>query len=163
MTRTVAVGGIIAATLLIAISYVAVLVTGGTPSWAPWAYMLGTVTVMLATTVLGAARRAGGVGRLATPFAFIYALLLMGFGAALALPPEAAGATLWLGLPRRAAIVLYGIGILPLFLLPIAYARTFDAMTLREDDLALVAKAKQAREAREARAPGVAARAGEAA
>ena len=162
MTRTTAVGGIVAATLLIALAYVAVLVTGRTPAWAPWAYMVGTVTVMLATIVLGAVRGARGVDRLALPFAFIYVLLLFGFGAALALPPEAgADTTLWIGLPRRAAIVLYGIGILPLFLLPLAYAYTFDSMTLREDDLALVEKARQAREAR--RQDATVARTGEAA
>jgi hypothetical protein len=150
MTRTFAVRAIVAATLLIAAAYVAVLATGRTPDWAPWAYMVGTITVMLATIVLGAARREGGVGRLALPFTFIYVLLLAGFGAALALPPETGADTvLWLGLPRRAAIVLYGIGILPLFLLPLAYAFTFDSMTLREHDLALVARARAAREARE--------------
>jgi hypothetical protein len=64
-----------------------------------------------------------------------------------------ADAPLWLGLPRRAAIVLYGIGILPLFLLPFAYAWTFDAMTLSEEDLARVAAARRAREARAGTAP----------
>jgi hypothetical protein len=146
MTRRLAIAGIVGATLLIAVAYVAVLVTGRTPAWAPWAYMIGTTTVMLATIVLGAARRGGGVGRLALPFALIYVLLLAGFAAALALPPEVgADAPLWLGLPRRAAVVLYGIGVVPLFLLPVAYALTFDSATLREEDLARVAAARERR------------------
>ena len=162
MTRTLAVGALVAGTLLNAAAYAAVLLTGGTPAWAPWGYMVGTATTMLATIVLGAARGRGGVGRLAVPFAGIYLLLLAGFGAVLAMPPEAgADVALWLGLPRRAAIVLYGIGILPLFLLPVAYALTFDSMTLREHDLALVAEARRAREARAAGGQG--APAGEAA
>jgi hypothetical protein len=49
-----------------------------------------------------------------------------------------------LGLPRRAAIVLYGIGLLPLFVLPVAYALTFDEMTLSEEDLERVRRAAAA-------------------
>ena len=158
MTRTAAVLGLVVSTLLIAIAYVAVLATGGTPPWAPWCYMIGTSTVMLSTIVLGASRGPGGVGRLAGPFALIYVLLLAGFGAVLMMPPETgADAVLWLGLPRRAAIVLYGIGVLPLFLLPFAYALTFDSMTLSEADLARVAEARRDREARERGASGRAA------
>jgi hypothetical protein len=41
-----------------------------------------------------------------------------------------------LGLPRRAAIVIYVIGLLPLFAMPFAYAATFDDATLSADDLA---------------------------
>lgn len=154
MTRSLGVLGIVLATLLIAAAYAAALVPGPTPAWAPWCYMVGTTTVMLATIVLGAARSTGGVGRLAVPFVLIYVLLLAGFGAALALPAEAGpDAPLWLGLPRRAAIVLYGIGIVPLFLLPVAYALTFDSATLREADLARVAEARRAREAATAVTP----------
>ena len=143
-TRTLAVGVLAAATLLLAATYAAVVVTGATPAWAPWCYVLGMSTAMMATMALGAARGRGGVGRLALPFVLIYALLLLGFGAALALPAEPAGGTLWLGLPRRAAIVLYGIGILPLFLLPLAYAFTFESMTLSDADLARVREARVA-------------------
>ena len=50
--------------------------------------------------------------------------------------PPPAGEPIWLGLPRRAAILIYGIGLLPVFLLPIAYAMTFDRVTLSDADLA---------------------------
>ena len=143
-TKRAALAAIVLSTCMIGAGYVAVLVLGRTPSWAPWCFMIGTSTVMLGTIVLGAARGRGGVGRLALPFALIYVLLLAGFGAVLAMPAETgADAALWLGLPRRAAIVLYGIGILPLFLLPFAYAWTFDSMTLSEEDLARVAAARR--------------------
>lgn len=152
-TRTLALSALVGATLLIGVAYGSVLLTGHTPSWAPWGFLIGTATVMLATIVLGAARSRGGVGRLAIPFAAIYLLLLVGFGAALVMPAETGPDTpLWLGLPPRAAIVLYGIGILPLFLLPLAYALTFDSMTLSEEDLARVADAKRLREEHERRA-----------
>ena len=59
-------------------------------------------------------------------------LALGAFGAALALPAtEGPGATLLLGLPVRAALVLYGAGALPLVVLPLVYAWAFAA---RETD-----------------------------
>lgn len=148
MTQRFALAAIVAGTLLIAAAYAAQILLGSAPTWAPWAYLVGMSTSMLAMLLLGAARSRTGVGRLALPIAIMYVLLLAGFGTALTLPPETtADAVLWLGLPRRAAIVLYGIGVLPLFLLPIAYALTFESMTLREEDMARVAQARRDREA----------------
>jgi hypothetical protein len=40
-----------------------------------------------------------------------------------------------MGLPARAAIVIYGIGLLPIVVLPIAYALTFDTQTLNQSDI----------------------------
>ena len=100
---------------------------------------------MIATTALGAARagqRLGGLRRLALPFAAVLLILLGAFAAALSLP--AAGEPLLLGLPRRAAIVLYGVGVLPALILPIAYAVTFDELTLTEEDVARVREAATA-------------------
>lgn len=147
MTHRLALAAIVIGTLLIAAAYAAQMLLGAAPRWAPWAYLVGMSTSMMAMLVLGAARTRGGVGRLALPIAFIYALLLAGFGMALVLGPETASTPLWLGLPRRAAIVIYGIGVLPLFLLPIAYALTFESMTLREEDMTRVAAARRERDA----------------
>lgn len=148
MTHRFALAALVAGTLLIAAAYAAQMILGAAPPWAPWAYLVGMSTAMLAMLVLGAARSRTGVGRLALPIALIYVLLLVGFGMALTLSPETTvDAPLWLGLPRRAAIVLYGIGVLPLFLLPIAYALTFESMTLREEDMTRVAAARREREA----------------
>ena len=146
MTRSAALAGLVLGILLIAVAYVAVFATGGTPSWAVWSYMIGTSTTMLGMMVLGAARGRHGVSRLILPFAIIYVLLLAGFGAVLVMPAETAQSALWIGLPARTAIVLYGIGVLPLFLLPLAYAFTFDTMTLSESDLARIAELRRARE-----------------
>jgi hypothetical protein len=64
---------------------------------------------------------------------------------ALALPPaEGANGPLLLGLPLRTAIVLYGIGVVPIFILPFAYALTFESSTLSEDDLNRVRAASAA-------------------
>ena len=86
--------------------------------------------------MLGAARERGGVGRLAIPFAFVILTLIIGFSLALALPAnEQAESGLWLGLPARAAIVIYGIGLLPAIVLPLAYAFTFETQTLSAEDI----------------------------
>lgn len=145
MTRSIALGALFVATLLIAAAYVGALVASGVPPWAPWALMIGTSTSMIAMMVLGASRRGAGLGRLAVPFAAILALLLVGFGAVLVMPAEGPASALWLGLPRRAAVILYGIGVLPLFVLPLAYAFTFDSLTLSEADLARVRQARAER------------------
>jgi hypothetical protein len=86
--------------------------------------------------ILGAARGDRGIGPLKIPFAFVIIMLVIGFGAALALPStEGLVSRLWLGLPARAAIVIYGIGLLPIFVLPIAYALTFETQTLTAEDV----------------------------
>jgi hypothetical protein len=86
--------------------------------------------------ILGATRGDRGVGPLKIPFAFVILMLVIGFGAALTLPAtEGPLSRLWLGLPARAAIVIYGIGLLPIFVLPIAYALTFDTQTLSAEDV----------------------------
>ena len=126
-------------------TYACVAIAGNAPPWAAWVVALSTALAMLATMVLGATRRGrrnGGLGGLAVPFIVTFVLIAGGFALALGLP--AGGEPLVLGLPRRAAIVLYGIGLLPLFVLPVAYALTFDQMTLSEDDLERVRRAASA-------------------
>ena len=86
--------------------------------------------------VLGAVRGTRGLGSLKFPFAFVILILVIGFGAALALPAtEGPLSKLWLGLPARAAIVIYGVGLLPIIVLPVAYAMTFERLTLSGEDL----------------------------
>ncbi len=145
MTRPLAIGALLLSALLIGAAYVGALVASPVPRWAPWALMIGTSTIMLATMVLGASRRGAGIGRLVVPFAAIFTVLIVGFSAALVLPAESATSPLWFGLPRRAAVILYGVGVLPLFVLPIAYAVTFESLTLSNEDLERVRAVKRAR------------------
>jgi hypothetical protein len=138
-------------------AYVWVLLAGAAPRWAPWIVALCTPLAMLATMVLGTARRGrrnAGLGGLAIPFLLTFLVVAGGFALALSLP--AAGEPLVLGLPRRAAVVLYGIGLLPLFVLPVAYALTFDDMTLSEQDLERIRRAALAarKRAHERESPG---------
>jgi hypothetical protein len=108
----------------------------------------------VSTMTLGAAR-AGRIGPLALPFGFVFLVVAGGFSLVLSLPPvDPAEPVLWLGLPPRAAIVLYGIGLLPLIAMPLVYALTFDRHTLGEADLERVRRAAQQLRAREAAAGG---------
>ena len=127
-----------------AFAYATAIVAGGTPKWSAWVMAIATPAAMMATIALGAARSGqpqAGLRRLMLPFAAVLLIMLGAFAAALLLP--SAGEPLLLGLPRRAAIVLYGIGLLPALILPVAYAITFDELTLTEEDIERVRAAAE--------------------
>jgi hypothetical protein len=120
----------------IAIAYGAALVTRGASTLAPWIAAIAVPISLTAIMILGAVRGDKGIGRLAIPFGFVALILIVGFLAALILPAtESATSSLWLGLPVRAAIVIYGIGVLPIIVLPVAYALTFETQTLTAQDV----------------------------
>lgn len=87
-----------------------------------WLAVVGLVATLAGTLMLGAMRR----GRLTVwgwlAVGTVAVVLLAGFGAALLLPAETADGPLWFGLPRRAAIVLLGVGLLPVAVLPLCHA-----------------------------------------
>ncbi len=148
-TRRAALLALITAMFAIAIGYAAAFFPGGTPVWAPWLLALGIPTALGAIMILGAARGQTGIGPLKYPFAFVVAALAIGFCAALALPTsENPLSKLWLGLPLRAAIVVYGIGLLPIIVLPVAYALTFETQTLSAEDVERVRVLAQENRAR---------------
>ena len=127
---------LILAVCAIAVAYASAFMPGGAPGWAPWLLALGIPGALGGIMVLGAARERGGVGRLAIPFAFVIVTLTVGFCLALGLPAnEGPGSTLWLGLPARAALIIYGIGLMPVVVLPVAYALTFETQTLAAEDV----------------------------
>jgi hypothetical protein len=135
-TRRASLGALIVGILAIAVGYLAALLPGETPAWAPWLLALGIPVAIGAIMILGATRGRMGIGPLKYPFAFVVAVLAIGFCAALALPAtEGPLSKLWLGLPARAAIVIYGIGLLPIIVLPVAYALTFKTQTLTAEDV----------------------------
>ncbi len=108
----------------------------------PWLMAIVMPMTMFAMMTLGAVRAGRGIGPVAVPFALVFVLVAGGFLVALALPAETVSTPLWLGLPRRAAVILFGVGLLPLFVLPVVYALTFDLLTLTDDDLARVRAAR---------------------
>jgi hypothetical protein len=123
-------------------AFAAAIIAGQVPPWSAWVMAVATSFAMVATMALGAARARrplGGLRRLLVPFAAVLLIMLGAFAAALLL--TAAAEPLWLGLPRRAAIILYGIGVLPVLILPVAYALTFDELTLSAEDIERVREA----------------------
>jgi hypothetical protein len=121
---------------LIAGAYALAFLPGGAPAWAAWGLALGSAGALSSVMALGATR--GGRVR---PVALVACVLTFcvvagAFACALLLPArEGAHAVLWLGLPVRTAIVLYGVGLVPLVFLPLAYAASFDSDTLSEADI----------------------------
>ena len=135
-TRRAALVSLFIGIAAIAVGYAAAFSANGTPTWAPWLLALGIPVALGAIMILGATRGARGIGPLKIPFAFVILVLVIGFGAALALPAtEGPLSRLWLGLPARAAIVIYGVGLLPIVVLPVAYALTFETQTLSAEDV----------------------------
>src|SRR2546423_12755807 len=135
-TKRVALIAIVVGTVAIAAGYAGAFLPKGAPVWAPWLLALGIPASIGGVILLGAARGAAGVGRLWIPIAFVVGTLALGFGLALALPAsESAASELWLGLPARAAILIYGIGLMPAIVLPLAYALTFEPQTPDQEDV----------------------------
>lgn len=136
LTRRAARVTLVVAVCAIAGGYAAAFKPGGAPTWAPWLLAVGIPSALGGIMALGAARGSAGIGKLKFPFAFVFVVLTSGFCLALGLPAnESIQSTLWLGLPARAAIVIYGIGLLPIVVLPVAYALTFDTQTLSQSDI----------------------------
>lgn len=120
--------GIVAFTVgvtLVAVAYGVAFAGGGASPWAAYVMVVGVALTLAGTLVVGALRDGVGAGRILATAGFLFVVLVAGFGAALLLPSEGAAGPLLLGLPRRAAILLYGIGILPIVVLPFVYARDF--------------------------------------
>ena len=129
-------------TIGIALAYASAFGSPRVAAAGPWIMALSLPVAMIAMMTFGAVRAGRRVGALAFPFALVFVLVAGGFGLALWLPPDTADGIYWLGLPRRAAVIVYGVGLLPLFVLPFAYALTFDALTLDDDDIARVRAAR---------------------
>lgn len=85
--------------------------------------------------ILGAVRAGERLGLLGFALGFLFLVFVLGFGIPLFLTDVDASADLWMGLPRSSAIVVYGVGILPVLVLPLAYALTFEDRTLRKEDV----------------------------
>lgn len=146
MITRFALAAFVTSCLAVAGAYALAFLPGGAPVWSAWGVALGGPGALAAIMLLGAAR-AGRV-RLVVGLAIglTFVVLVGAFGLALLLPAaEGPGGPLWLGLPLRTAVVLYGVGITPLFFLPVAYAVSFDADTLTDADLARVRAAAVSR------------------
>ncbi|MGI8843417.1 MAG: hypothetical protein ACR2HZ_06945 [Gemmatimonadaceae bacterium] len=137
--RSRALGVLCIALVAIATAYASAFVVPGGASWSVPAFILGMCLASGAMMALGAAK-GGRLGVLLVPIGLTIAIVVAGLLLAWGLPAE--NEPLWLGLPRRAAIVIYGVALLPMFVLPVAYALTFDRVTLRPEDIVAVRAAR---------------------
>ncbi len=127
---------VIVSFVTVGIGYAGAFFPGGEPSWSPWCLAIGTNGALMSLMALGAMRRGSLPCTLVLTFVGMFLLCAGAFVAALALPAnEGVGGALLLGLPLRTAIVLYGVGVVPIFILPFSYALTFDSNTLSDGDL----------------------------
>lgn len=126
---------LVASCCFVALSYAAVF-TGARAGWAPWTLAIGANGVIMSLMAIGAVRHDALPRSLVWTFSGLFALCAGAFLTALALPAaEGAHGVLLFGLPLRTAIVLYSVGVVPILILPLAYALTFESSTLSEGDL----------------------------
>jgi hypothetical protein len=88
-----------------------------------WFTILGLAGTLSGTLFLGVANRAALSGPMVFAVVALFFIPVLGFGAALLLPAESLADPLILGLPRRAAVVLLGVGLMPVLIFPALYAR----------------------------------------
>ena len=138
---------VIVGTLAVAAAYGSAFLSGGAPRWAPWSMVVGIALMCTGSMALGAARPGRRLGPMIWSLIFAFVVLVGCFGYALAMPAaEGPGSRLLLGLPVRAAVVIYGVGLLPALVLPAVYARTFRLLTLDESDIERIREARGQRE-----------------
>lgn len=112
----------------VGVAYLATIVGGGAPAWAPWAVAVGSTACTVGMFVVGAASRGALTRGVRALLASLFVIVAGAFAAALALPAaDGPAEAIVLGLPIRLAIVFYGVGLVPLFALPVVFARTFRA------------------------------------
>lgn len=140
---------------LVGVAYAVLFATGPTSMapWAPLSLAIGANGVIISLMAIGAVRHDTMPRSLAWTFVGLFVLCAGAFVGALVLPAqEGAAGLLLLGLPLRTAIVLYGVGVVPIAVLPFAYAFTFESSTLSEEDLARVRAAHASMRSGEANA-----------
>ena len=115
---------------ILLVGYAWAFLPDGIPRGMAWLFIAATVGMMVALMALGA--RSGTIHRRGLGWILLGTCVLLSsiFALAFLLPPgldpvSGEMATLWWGLPPRAAVVIYGAGILPLFIIPVAYAWAF--------------------------------------
>jgi hypothetical protein len=120
---------------LIALADASAWLPGGAPTWGVWCMIVGSACAMAGMIGIGATRSRVRRPLVAVAVIFLLIVIVGGFGAALLLPATSPEPLLF-GLPRRAAIEVVGVGLLPLVILPGLFALEFRAGGLDEASLA---------------------------
>lgn len=119
MSRSLAMAGVGLGSGLIALAYLLAFTSMRT-TVAPVSMLAGLTLTCMGALAIGAPR-----SRLVLAGILVTGLLLaVTVGTTLGAGPLPSTTPLWLGLPRPTALVVYGVGVLPLVILPIVYALT---------------------------------------
>lgn len=144
MSRRASLFALMASMGLVGAGYLSAFFPFTPPVWGVGTLLVGSVAGLLSVSFLGAGERAAA-RRLRLPLGLVFVLLVGGVGAGLLLPDARTGDPLHGGLPLPAALLLYGAGLLPLLVVPLAYAWTFQGAGMGKVELAeLVARARAA-------------------
>jgi hypothetical protein len=119
------------AAIAIAAAYASAFLPGGATVISSVLMIIGIATMAVALMILGAIREGTRARPIGFALSFLFAVLVLGFG----IPLFFSSRDIWLGLPVATAIIVYGVGILPVFVLPLVYAWTFDDRTLNSEDI----------------------------
>jgi len=131
---------LVTSTLLIAVAYASAFVVGGA-GWGAWCMVAGVAGISVSTIALGAHRHGRRNPIVTVALLATGVSLVAGFSLALLLPDAGPAEAVVLGFPVRASSVIYLVGVLPLFVLPLVYAWTFDELTLGDEDIERVRRA----------------------
>lgn len=126
---------VVGACLMAAGAYATAFRPEGAPLAAAGVLALATALLMAGLVLLGAGVR-GGRGALVVAVMTLVGVVGGGLVAALRIgAPDGPGAPLAGGLPAAAAVLVYGVGLIPAVVVPLVYAWTFDRTTLRPEIL----------------------------
>jgi len=146
LTRSFSLFLLVLSLALVGGAYASAFLPDGWPAWAPWALLVGTVTSLLAISLVGTTPPGGQAPRrLLVALGGVFLLLVGGVGAGLLLPAPGADSPLVGGLPPGAAFLVYGAGLLPLLVVPLTYAWVFPRVGFGEGEVeALTRRAREA-------------------
>jgi hypothetical protein len=129
-------GLVVAGVVLQALAYLTLFYSAELSHYSAWLMIAGLAISLPGLILLAAPRQQSDLGWFRLSALMLGLILLLGFGGALLLPADTATDPLILGLPKRAALVLLGIGVVPFLILPAIHAWRFDAVGLDPEGLA---------------------------
>lgn len=143
--RAGALGVIAASNVVMVVGYAAAATSRGVSPWLATLVAVAVALQIAAWCVLGARRRDGRAGSAWVGAAAIVVLVGGALGYAILAPGADGVEPLVGGVPRRAAYVIYGIGVLPLVVLAAVFGRGFAAWAPTEADVARLRELRDSR------------------
>jgi len=119
---------VIVGTMMVALAYALAFAAAPWPTRGAGLMAVAQPAIMVGALALGTRGRSASDRRWLSALLVVAVSVLGGLLAALWMPEEQANTPLWFGLPPRVLVLLLLVVMVPLVLLPWAYAKTFVAM-----------------------------------